>query len=243
VIGAIVHRLDVVDSTQSVLARLARDGAPDGTAVTARHQTMGRGRRDHSWWDARGESLLLSVLLRPAVPAAEVSQLSLVGAIAVTDAVWTVAAVRASIRWPNDVLIDGAKLCGILPDAACDADGRVQHVILGIGINVNQRAFPADLAETATSLALVTGRAIDAAHLERAVLTALAARYGTWLAAGFEALRDAWRSRSCTLGTRVALPDGAHGVAVDVAPDGALLVDLGHGTPTRVVSAVLAAAG
>jgi BirA family transcriptional regulator, biotin operon repressor / biotin---[acetyl-CoA-carboxylase] ligase len=243
VIGAIVHRFDVVDSTQSALARLAKDGAPDGTVVTARHQTMGRGRRDRSWWDAAGESLLLSVLLRPAIAAAQVSQLSLVAAIAVTDAVATVAAVRASIRWPNDVLVDGAKLSGILPDAVCHADGRVQYAILGIGINVNQRAFPAGLAETATSLALVTGSPADPADLERAVLAALDARYGTWLAAGFEALRDAWRSRSCTLGSRVALPEGAHGIAVDVAPDGALLVDVGEGEPTRVVAGALATAG
>ena len=242
-IGAIVHRLDVVDSTQSVLARLARDGAADGTVVTARHQTTGRGRRDRSWWDAPGESLLMSVLLRPAIATAQVSQLSLVAAIAVTDAIASVAAVCASIRWPNDVLVDGAKLCGILPDAVCHADGRVQHAILGIGINVNQRAFPAGLAETATSLALVTGRPADSAHLERAVLTALDARYDTWLTAGFEALRDAWRSRSCTLGTRVALPEGAHGIAVDVAPDGALLVDVGQGAPRRVVSGALATAG
>ena len=242
-IGAIVHRLDVVDSTQSVLARLARDGAPDGTVVTARHQTMGRGRRDRSWWDAPDESLLLSVLLRPAIAAAQVSQLSLVAAIAVTDAVATVAGVKASIRWPNDVLIGQAKLCGILPDAVCDADGRVQHAILGIGINVNQRAFPAELGETATSLALVTGRAVDPADVERAVLGALDARYDTWLTGGFEALRDAWRTRSCTLGTRVVLPEGAQGIAVDVAVDGALLVDVGHGAPTRVVSGVLATAG
>jgi BirA family biotin operon repressor/biotin-[acetyl-CoA-carboxylase] ligase len=243
VIGGVVHRLDVVDSTQSVLARLAREGAPDGTVVTARHQTLGRGRRDRSWWDAPGESLLLSVLLRPAVAAAQVAQLSLVGAIAVTDAIATVAAVRASIRWPNDVLVDGAKLGGILPDAVCHADGRVQHAMLGIGINVKQLAFPAGLAETATSLALVTRAPANPVDLERAVLAALDARYGTWLAAGFEALRDVWRGRSCTLGTRVALPEGAHGIAVDVAPDGALLVDVGQGAPTRVVSGAIATAG
>ncbi len=239
-IGSVVHRLEEVESTQSVLARLARDGAPDGTVVTARHQTIGRGRRGRRWWDAPGESLLLSVLLRPAVSAAHVSQLSLVAALAVTDALASVAAVRGAIRWPNDVLVDGAKICGILPDAVCRAHGPVEHVILGIGINVDQRAFPEALAGTATSLRLVTGRRHDHAHVEAAVFAALDLRYDAWLEAGFEGLREAWRSRSCTIGTQVDLPEGGHGTAVDVDADGALLVDVGRGALARMVSGMLA---
>jgi BirA family biotin operon repressor/biotin-[acetyl-CoA-carboxylase] ligase len=238
----VVHRLGVVDSTQSVLARLARDGAPEGTVVTAGHQTIGRGRHGRSWWDAPGESLLVSVLLRPAVSAAHVSQLSLVAALAVTDALASVAAVEGGIRWPNDVLIDGAKICGILPDTVCRADGHVEHAILGIGINVDQQAFPEPLAGTATSLWLVTGRTHDHAHVEAAVFAALDRRYDAWLEAGFEGLRETWRTRSCTIGTRVDLAEGGHGVAVDVDTDGALLVDLGRGALTRVVSGVLATA-
>ena len=184
------------------------------------------------------------MLLRPAIAAAQVPQLSLVAAVAVADAVATVAAVRASIRWPNDVLVDGRKLSGILARRGVPR-GRARAVaILGIGINVNQRAFPAGLAETAPRRWRWSPAARPIrADLERAVLAALDARYGTCLAAGFEALRDAWRRRSCTLGTRVALPEGAHGIAVDVAPDGALLVDVGEGAPTRVVAGALATAG
>jgi BirA family biotin operon repressor/biotin-[acetyl-CoA-carboxylase] ligase len=240
VIGGVVHRLGVVDSTQSVLARLAREGAPDGTVVVARHQTMGRGRRERSWWDAPDQSLLLSVLLRPAIAAAHVAQLSLVAAIAVTDAIEWAASVRAAIRWPNDVLVDGRKLCGILPDAACLADGRVGHAIVGIGINVSQPVFPAGLEDIATSLALLTGRPHDPVALEGPLLCALDARYSAWLAGGFGPLRDVWRSRSCTVGSSIALPDGGHGIAVDVACDGALLVDAGDAEPTRLVSGALA---
>jgi BirA family biotin operon repressor/biotin-[acetyl-CoA-carboxylase] ligase len=237
VIGSSIHRLDVVDSTQSMLARLARAGAPDGTVVTARHQTSGRGRRGRAWWDAPGESLLLSVLLRPAVPAGHISQLSLVAALAVTDAL-AGAGVMGRIRWPNDVLVGGSKISGILPDAVCGTDGRVEHAIVGIGINLGQRCFPPELAGQATSLRLLTGRAHDPARVEAAVLIALGARYDAWLSGGFGALRDAWRSRSSTIGTRVGLPDGADGVAVDVDEDGALLVDVGGGTLTRVVAAI-----
>jgi BirA family biotin operon repressor/biotin-[acetyl-CoA-carboxylase] ligase len=237
VIGSSIHRFDVVDSTQSTLARLAREGAPDGTVVTARHQTGGRVRRGGAWWDAPGESLLLSVLLRPAVPASNVSQLSLVAALAVTDAL-AAAGVVGRIRWPNDVLVGGSKISGILPDAVCGTDGRVEHAIVGIGINLDQRSFPPELAGHATSLRLLTGRAHDPARVEAAVLTALHVRYDAWLSGGFRALRDAWRSRSSTIGTRVGLPDGGDGVAVDVDGDGALLVDVGGGTLTRVVAAL-----
>lgn len=240
-IGSSIHRLDVVDSTQSMLAQLAREGAPDGTVITARHQTGGRGRRGRAWWDAPGESLLLSVLLRPAVPAGHVSQLSLVAALAVTDALASAAAVMGRIRWPNDVLVDGSKICGILPDAVCGTDGRVEHAIVGIGINLDQRSFPPGLAGQATSLRLLTGRAHDPARVEAAVLTALGVRYDAWLSGGFGALRDAWRNRSSTIGTRVGLPDGGDGVAVDVDGDGALLVDVGGGALTRVMSGPVAA--
>ena len=236
-IGSSIHRLDVVDSTQPMLARLARAGAPDGTVVTARHQTGGRGRRGRAWWDAPGESLLLSVLLRPAIPAGHVSQLSLVAALAVTDAL-AGAGVTGRIRWPNDVLVGGSKISGILPDAVCGTDGRVEHAIVGIGINLDQRSFPPELAEQATSLRLLTGRAHDPSRVEAAVLTALHVRYDAWLSGGFGALRDAWRSRSSTIGTRVGLPDGGDGVAVDVDGDGALLVDVGGATLTRVVAAI-----
>lgn len=241
-IGAPVHRLDVVDSTQSVLARLAREGAPEGTVVTARHQTAGRGRRGHSWWDEPDSSLLLSILLRPTVAASQVAQLSLVCAVAVSDALTVETGIACRIRWPNDVLAGDRKLSGILPDAACTPDGRVEHVIVGIGINLAQRAFPGELADLATSVRLVTGRAPDRRRIESALLAAIDARYRQWLSSGFAALRAAWLERSGTIGTRVRLPEGGHGVAVDVDADGALLVDGGAGHVTRVLSGPVAAA-
>jgi len=235
-IGCVVHAFESVMSTQELAAALAREGAPTGTVVTARHQTGGRGRRGRSWWDAPGQSLLLSVVLRPPGPVAQAPQLSLVAALAVTDALATAATLRASIRWPNDVLVDGRKICGILPEAASGSGDAVGHVILGLGINVNQTAFPAALATRATSIRLLTGRLHELVPLRRVVLDALDRRYERWLAGGFAALREECRQRSSTLGERVRGDGGVEGRAVDIAEDGALLVDTGAGAPARVVS-------
>jgi BirA family biotin operon repressor/biotin-[acetyl-CoA-carboxylase] ligase len=236
VIGRAVHALEEVDSTQTELARLAAGGAVEGTVVAARHQRSGRGRRGRGWWDTPGDSLLVSVLLRPPVATAQAPQLSLVGALAVTDALRTDAGVEARIRWPNDVVLGSRKVCGVLPEAVSSGDGPVQHVILGIGLNVNQESFPPDLSEHATSLRLATGRRHDPARLLEALLDALDRRYWAWRAGGLVALREECRERSSTLGRPVTLPDGASGTAVDLDADGALLVRTDDGALRRVVS-------
>ena len=235
-VGGPIHACETVESTQSVLARLAREGAPEGTVVTADHQTGGRGRRGHSWWDTPGQSLLMSVLLRPPVTAAETPSLSLVAGLAVADALETVAGVASRITWPNDVLVQGRKICGVLPEAASGADGRVAYVLLGIGINLGEHEFPEDLSEQAISLRQATGVMPDHARVLEAVLDALDRRYAEWLAGGFGAVREAWRRRACTLGERVRTADGRDGIAMDVDDTGALLVDAGEGPPARVVA-------
>jgi BirA family biotin operon repressor/biotin-[acetyl-CoA-carboxylase] ligase len=231
-----VHALDTTDSTQSEALRLAAAGAPEGTVVTARHQEAGRGRRGHEWWDAPGQSLLASVLLRPAGPVTTAPQLSLVGGLAVADALAVVASVPARIRWPNDLLVDGRKVCGILAEASSDGAGRLHHVILGIGVNLAQTAFPAALADRATSLRLVTGRAFEADLVLGAVLERLARHYDAWRVGGFAALRAAWLERSTLPGQRVRLPDGSDGVGVDVGDDGILVARAADGRLVHIVS-------
>jgi BirA family biotin operon repressor/biotin-[acetyl-CoA-carboxylase] ligase len=235
IVGA-VQTLEDVDSTQTEVARLAAGGAPEGTVVAARHQRSGRGRRGRVWWDEPKDSLLLSVLLRPPVPTAQAPQLSLVGALAVADTLRAEAGVEARIRWPNDVVLGGRKICGILPEAVSNEDGMVQHVILGIGLNVNQEGFPPDLSERATSLRLATGRRHEPERLLEGLLDALDRRYSAWRTGGFGVLRDECRERSSTLGQPVTLPDGLTGTAVDMDADGALLVQADDGTLRRVVS-------
>ncbi|MGH7374241.1 MAG: biotin--[acetyl-CoA-carboxylase] ligase, partial [Candidatus Rokuibacteriota bacterium] len=188
------------------------------------------------WWDAPGQSLLVSVLLRPGGSPAAAPQLSLVGGLAVADALAEAASVAARIRWPNDLLLDGRKVCGILAEAASDGVGRLDHVTLGMGINLNQTAFPAALQERATSLRLATGRGYEPASVLTALLVHLGRRYAEWRAGGFAALRAAWLERSTLPGQIVRLPDGGEGPAVDVGDDGVLLARANDGRLLRIVS-------
>jgi BirA family biotin operon repressor/biotin-[acetyl-CoA-carboxylase] ligase len=165
-----------------------------------------------------------------------VPQLSLVGGLAAAEALAAETSVRARIRWPNDLLVDGRKVCGILAEAASGADARVHHVILGIGINLRQSAFPDSLGDRATSLRLLTGRDHDPAALLTAVLARLELRYADWQGGGFAALREAWLAHSTLPGPAVRLLDGATGRAEDVGADGVLLARAPDGRLVRVVS-------
>jgi len=235
-VGGPRHALGEVGSTQDELARLAAAGAPEGTVVTAAHQTGGRGRRGRTWWDASGDSLLLSILLRPAMPAAAAPVLSLVAAVAVAEAVAAAAGVAAGIRWPNDLLVGEGKLCGILAEAATDGAGGVEHVRLGIGLNVNQAEFPPPIRALATSLRLVSGRAHDRERVLAEVLAALDRRYREFVAEGFAPARAEWRRRSVTLGRWIRVAGGEPVLVEDVDGDGALLGRDAASRPVRLAA-------
>jgi BirA family transcriptional regulator, biotin operon repressor / biotin---[acetyl-CoA-carboxylase] ligase len=234
-IGRTIHRLGAVLSTQGEAAALAAAGAADGTVVTATHQSAGRGRRGRQWLDAPGESLLLSIVLRPPVPPGRAPQLSLVTAVAVVDALGG-AGVHAAIRWPNDVMVCERKICGILPEAVTTPEGALEHVILGIGLNVNQRDFPAPIGDVATSVRIETGRAHALEELLAALLGALGGWYRRFLEGGLAAIRPAWLERAQSIGRRARAADGGEGIAVDLDPDGALLLRTDGGALIRVVA-------
>jgi len=235
-LGHTIHELGTVESTQIVAARMAVGGAPEGTVVTAAHQTGGRGRRGRCWVDAAGESLLMSVILRPPGRPEEAPRLSLVAGIAVVDALRSLAGLRARIRWPNDVLVGERKICGILPEAATSGPDTLAHVILGIGLNVNQ-AFFADAWRTLpTSVRIETGRVSGLGETRRSVLEALADRYERFLATGLPGLREAWLERAYSIGRKVRAGDGRVGVVVDLADDGALVIRTESGETMRILT-------
>ena len=230
-----VVSLDEVGSTQTEARRLADAGAPEGTVVRAEHQTRGRGRLGRDWVDEPGSALLISIVLRPAVEVSRLPQLSLVAGIAIAEALGKTSRLPVAVEWPNDLLIRGLKVGGILAESSIGADG-VAVVILGIGINVNQTRFAGDLQGRATSLAREGARPFDRECLLTAVLERLEAWYRRWAGEGFGPVREAWRRGSATLGQRVAIGQGVEGIAEDLAEDGALLVRTDAGALVRRVA-------
>jgi BirA family biotin operon repressor/biotin-[acetyl-CoA-carboxylase] ligase len=232
-----VVRLGRVDSTQAVAFALAADGAADGTVVVADSQTAGRGRRGRRWVDEPGASLLVSIVLRPRLEPARLPGLSLAAGVAVAEALTRAAGLSPRLKWPNDVLVGGRKIAGILLESRASGvgeGGRVT-VVLGIGINLAQRLFPVELGQRATSVWLASGRGVDREVLLAALLDAV----GEWRRRleyrGFAAVRTRWRELSDTLGRSVTV-DGVSGVAVDVDVDGALVVNDAEGRRHRVVA-------
>lgn len=240
--GPLCRELTVLDRTVSTnddLLAEARDGAREGRVIVAEEQTGGRGRRGRAWHSPPGANLYLSALLRPsAKPAAALPPLSLVVGLAVAEAVAEVApGLEPLVKWPNDVLVRGRKLAGVLNElVGCPGSGLA--LVVGVGINVNQEAFPDELRELATSLRLETGRPHARAPLAAAVLRRLHARLAQVDAQGLAPVLAAWAARSSTLGRRVTCQGGPEGIATGLAPDGALLVTDDSGE-THQVSAGL----
>jgi BirA family biotin operon repressor/biotin-[acetyl-CoA-carboxylase] ligase len=229
-----------VDSTQRVARALARAGAAEGTVVIAERQTAGRGRLGRDWHSPAGLNLYCSIVLRPALALSAVPQVALVAGVAVAAAVEEETAIRPAIKWPNDVLLGGRKVAGILVEMDAEVE-RVHHVIAGIGVNLNASptAFPRALRARATSLLIATGRPVDRAAFTGRLLAALEARYGRFSTVGFASVRAEWESYSCLTGTdvRVAGPGGEIGGRVlGLAPDGALRLRRPGGREVRVVA-------
>ncbi len=213
-----IHHEALVGSTNDWAKSLAAAGAPEGTLCWADAQSAGRGRRGRSWLSPTG-GLYLSLVLRPDLPPVAIPRLTPMAAVAVARAIGPAVA----IKWPNDVLLDGRKVCGILSEL----HGDPAAVILGIGVNV---AAAPDLAAVPTAGSL---RAPDRIALLRAVLAETDACYDGLLAGAWPALLDEWRRRSCTLGQEVTVTGAfgqATGLAVDVDADGALLLATPTGT-------------
>ena len=238
-----VHHFDEVASTNDLAKELAAKGAPEGTLVVAEAQTGGRGRLGRQWDSPPGTGLYVSLLLRPPLPPTEMPQITLTTAVAVARALKRVTGAAPGIKWPNDLLLAGRKLGGILTEMETESE-QIRHVVVGLGLNVNNPAFPEELEPIATSLVLATGRRHSRLEILQAWLEEFEELYGRFLAREFAGILDEWRSLTVTLGHRVTVRQGPVticGQAVEVAPDGALLVETDAGEVVRVTSGELAA--
>ena len=213
-----------VDSTNLWLRRRIGE-LPHGAAVVAFEQSAGRGRSGRSFLSPEG-GLYLSMLLRPETEPERLPSLTPAAALAVCRAVDGLSGLRCAIKWPNDVLLGGKKICGILVESVLG--GETPCVIVGVGVNANTAAFPKELEEIAGSVAAVTGRALDLHALAAALLGELDAACAAWLADERAGLEE-YRGRCLTLGREV-LVDGRRGVARAVGDDYSLLVEWPDGS-------------
>ena len=223
--GYTLIALDEAGSTNDEAKERAGAGAPDGTVVWARVQRAGRGRRGRSWVSPPG-NLYFSVILRPACEARSVAQLSFVAALAVLDLVDGSLPGRARCKWPNDVLVDGGKVAGVLLESALGPGGRVDWVVLGIGVNLASHPR-IDGAIPSTSLAEADGPTLAPDDALPLVLAALARRRREWETQGFAAVRSTWLARAHGLGGSVTVANGERrvtGVFEGLDEEGALVL-------------------
>lgn len=226
-------------STNDLARDLAAGGCPDGALILADHQTRGRGSHGRSWQAPPGSSLLFSLILRPPLPATRISRLVMLGAVAVQAALRSVAAVSAAVttKWPNDVLVDGKKVCGILVEGALSGD-QIEWAVLGVGLNVNiAEQDMAAISAEATSLSLQAGAPLPRRPLLQQILAEMDARYTALAADGGAAVWREWQSGLWPIGqTLPAAVDGAERQALvaGVDEDGALLLHLPDGQRRRM---------
>ncbi|HIS03029.1 MAG TPA: biotin--[acetyl-CoA-carboxylase] ligase [Candidatus Pullichristensenella avicola] len=220
-----IFTFDAVDSTNAVAKRMALSGAGE-RAVMAAEQTAGRGRLARRWASARGEGLWVSLLLRPqAIPAAQAGGAVFVSALAMAEALCRYG--PAKIKWPNDLVMGGKKLCGMLAEAGFRG-GMCDWIVLGVGVNLLQTAFAADLPH-ATSLFLQTGARLTPGELLPPFLERFEAWYARWQGEGLAPILEGIRPLSATLGRRIQI-EGREGVALDFREDGALIWQTGGKT-------------
>lgn len=237
--GALVC-LAEVDSTNVRARQLAEEGAADGTIVIADRQTAGRGRLGRCWESPSAVNLYCSILLRPQIPVQQAPQLTFLSAVAVAETLNQLYQLPARVKWPNDILIGGAKIAGLLNEMNAETE-QIHFVILGIGVNLNMSAeqFPAQLNYPATSVLLESGKKIDRVAFVRALLERLDGYYGEFLAEGFAPIRRRWEARCDLMNARVQVdqtPRVLQGTVVGLDSDGALRLQLDDGQVERVLA-------
>lgn len=225
-------RFDSLASTNTEAAQQAERGAAEGLCVVAREQTAGRGRQGRAWLSPAGAGLYFSLVLRPRVEACWWPLLSLMAALAVADALAGACEISVDIKWPNDLLAGERKLCGILAETVETERGRA--VVVGIGINLNDSAFPPELRDIATCVKALTGIEPDAERLLRFLVRALQERYETFQeTGGIEQTLGEWSARSSyAVGKRVRVKladETLEGVTRGLESDGALRVETNTG--------------
>ena len=239
VIGRDIRVFERTTSTNDIIARLARDGIREGAVVFAESQSRGRGRLGRLWISPARKGLWFSILLRPDLAPQSATQLTVAAATALARAIALQTRLVPEIKWPNDILIRGKKVAGILTELTAELD-HIKEVVLGIGVNANLDAaeLPPDLRKVATSLKIESGQAIDRAELAVAILRELDGDYERIRRGQFELVAAEWQQRCGTLGREVSIRIGdrlIRGRAESLDAEGALLLRTQHGRLERII--------
>ena len=237
---------DATDSTNVQAKRLAEAHAPHGTLVVSDRQDGGKGRRGRSWASPSGVGIWMSLILRPEIAPSSASMLTLAAALAVREGILEETGLSPLIKWPNDLVLNGKKICGILTEMSTELM-EIQYVITGIGINVNQREFPPEIRDTATSLSLEAGRSFRRSSLIAAILKAFEKDYEAFLKTGdLSLLLEEYNACLVNRGKEVCIldPSGEYrAVAEGIDESGSLLVTLPDGTRREIISGEVSVRG
>ena len=239
VVGREIQVFETTTSTNDLVSRLAQNASKEGAVVFAESQTQGRGRLGRLWISPARKGLWFSVLLRPNLTPQSATQLTVAAATALVRAIDSQTGLAPEIKWPNDILIKGKKVAGILTELTAELD-HVKDVILGIGIDVNlePHEFPPELRDCATSLRIAVGEKVDRSALAVAVLRELDRIYHLVQSRQFESVAEEWQRRCNTLGRTVSIRMGdrvIRGRAESLDTDGALLIRGAYGRLERII--------
>jgi len=238
IVGRDIRVFEKTTSTNDVVEKLARDGVKEGVVVFAESQTKGRGRLGRKWISPSRKGLWFSVLLRPELRTQSATRLTIMAATSLARAICRQTRLVPAIKWPNDVLVGGKKVAGILTELQGELD-RIKFIILGMGVDVNValNEFPAEFRDLATSLRIETGASILRAELAVAILREMDDDYARICSGEFEALADEWEGQCSTIGQNVVIRVGdrqIRGRAESLDADGALLLRTQHGHLERI---------
>jgi len=240
IIGHSIHYYQEIGSTNDEAFRLGMEGAPEGTVVVANSQSAGKGRLQRSWFSPPSSNIYTSVILRPEFNPADAPRITIMAGLAAAQSIETYCPRKARIKWPNDVLIDGKKVCGILTQMQTDED-KIDFVILGIGINVNVAAdeFPPEIRNIATSIAAQTGAFHSRQDLLITLYKNLSKCYKTLTSSGFEMIREEWIKMAFLIGCETQVKFGNEiikGKALGIDEQGALILSDSKGKAVKILA-------
>lgn len=238
IFGKNIFSFDTLNSTNTFAKSLSKEEVPHGTLIITEEQTAGRGRLQRNWVSPAGKNLLFSIILYPDFGIEKISLLPFAGSLAIADAIETITGLSSTCKWPNDVLINGKKVCGMLLESSL-GNSVQEKIILGIGLNVNQEEFSEELKFKASSLQIESGIVINRVTLLQKILEELENRYEQLSHFPAQQLLNDWRMKALLFGKKITVLESEFSftaTAIDVNEDGSLIIETEDGQKRNIFS-------